>query len=412
MLSLISQIFFTADEDSFKYDSMEGSPDSSLPENANAKPVSASIDLCELAEAAPSAGRRKSLRGKTAEVSFDLTDGSFEPLPQKRSRRAADTVGTIIDTVELDSEPREQTNSSFSNVSQDSMASNDSSASKTKMRRGRGRPPKTRRALAPKIQAAPKVPKPKRLTLKQALAITSAPIPKPKETSKPAAVALPRPVRSPPQAPNVERLTRSSAVDLTGDIHLDSMHSSAPLFQKQAGKPLEESVSDLDTSFDDTVRIKIKINGTIKAFSFRRYQRFLDLYKQIAEEEGIPMSSLFFYDGDKRIHADDTPHSAKYKISTIYTCHIMSGVSQNLKQLTNKNNLEIKFQSDKWKKPIALKVSKIDTFTTIVGILCEQVGFRPNQVSLRFDGDKLDLSETPMDLDFEGGEIIDCKVSG
>lgn len=388
---------------------MEGSPDSSIDKKLGTQSVSASIDLCGLAEVGPSRAGRRRLRAKTADESFDLTDGYFEPLPPKRSRRAADTLGGIVETVELESEPSlEPKNDDLSNVSQESIGSNDSSTS-TK-RRSRGRPRKGQAVPKAPQQKAPKVPKPKRLTLKQALAITSAPIPKPKEIPLP--VAAPPPVRSPPKDRNVERPTRSSAVDLTGDVHLDAIHSSAPLFQKQAPQPLEESTSDLDSSFEDTVRIKIKINGKIEAHSFRRYQRFLDLYKQISEKEGIPMASLFFYDGDKRIHADDTPHSANYKISTIYTCHIMSGVTRNLKQLTNKDSLEIKFQSDKWKKPIALKVSKMDTFSAIVGILCEQVGFRTNQVSLRFDGDKLDLNETPMDLDFEGGEIVDCKVSG
>lgn len=393
---------------------MEGSPECSIEQPVGKPTVTASIDLCSVPEVVPRGRRRKALRNKTADVSFDLTEGSQDLMPPKRSRRAADAVGEVVATVELDSEPSQPPLNHSFNTSQESTASNDSS---TSAKRG-GRPRKGVAKKAPpkkKAPAEPKVPKPKRLTLKEALAVASIVIPQPMGTPQPAPAPAPAaaPVLSPRQARNVARASRSSAVDLTGDIFLDSMHSSAPLFQKQPPKKQEEPAEDLDQSQedDDAVRIKIKIKDKIKAFSFRRYQRFLDLYKQISEKEGIPVSSLFLYDGTKRIHAEDTPHSVDYKISTIYTCHVMSGAKQPLTQLTGKDTIEIKFQSDKWKKPVALKVSRMDTFTAIVGTLCEQVGFRPNQMSLRFDGDKIDLSETPIDLDFEGGEIVDCRVS-
>lgn len=47
---------------------------------------------------------------------------------------------------------------------------------------------------------------------------------------------------------------------------------------------------------------------------------------------------------------------------------------------------------------------------TAIAILCEQVNFKPDQISLSFDGDEINLKETPMDLDFEGGEVLDCRI--
>lgn len=83
----------------------------------------------------------------------------------------------------------------------------------------------------------------------------------------------------------------------------------------------------------------------------------------------------------------------------------------SLKTKAKKENLiELKFQSDKWKKPIALKVSRVGTFNSFIKNLCEQVKFKPEQFSLEFDGDDVDLNGTPMDLDFEGGEIMDCRI--
>lgn len=88
----------------------------------------------------------------------------------------------------------------------------------------------------------------------------------------------------------------------------------------------------------------------------------------------------------------------------------MESTACAFKQLREENEIPIKFQSDKWKKPIILKISRVDTFKAVIKILCEQISFQPDQISLSFDGDIIEVNSTPMDLDFEGDEIVDCKI--
>lgn len=83
--------------------------------------------------------------------------------------------------------------------------------------------------------------------------------------------------------------------------------------------------------------------------------------------------------------------------------------SSNTK-VKKENRIELKFQSDKWKMPISLKVSQFESFLSCIKTLCKEVKFKPAQFSLEFDGEALSLSDTPMDLDFEGGEIVDCHI--
>lgn len=91
----------------------------------------------------------------------------------------------------------------------------------------------------------------------------------------------------------------------------------------------------------------------------------------------------------------------------ILGCRVMqpkSGVNKE-------NAIKLKFQSDKWKKPITLKVSRLETFESFIQILCkDKIDFKPEQISLKFDGDDVDPSDTPISLDFEGGEILDCRI--
>lgn len=81
-------------------------------------------------------------------------------------------------------------------------------------------------------------------------------------------------------------------------------------------------------------------------------------------------------------------------------------------KVKKENLIELKFQSDKWKKPIVLKVSRLDPLTAWLKVLCEkdEVKFKPEQFSLEFDGDHIDVSESPLELEFEGGEILDCRI--
>jgi hypothetical protein len=81
-------------------------------------------------------------------------------------------------------------------------------------------------------------------------------------------------------------------------------------------------------------------------------------------------------------------------------------------RVKKENFIELKFQSDKWKKPIALTASRLDALTEWLKLLCEkeEVKFQPSQISLVFDGDQISESESPLELEFDGGEILDCRI--
>lgn len=57
-----------------------------------------------------------------------------------------------------------------------------------------------------------------------------------------------------------------------------------------------------------------------------------------------------------------------------------------------------------------LKVSKTDSFQTIIEKLAEEVNHDPKKIKLSFDGDVLELNNSPADEGLEGGEIFDCKL--
>lgn len=239
---------------------------------------------------------------------------------------------------------------------------------------------------------------------------------------------LPKPTRTRSGAskPTVEHV--SPDVDLTGGT--TPPYSTSPMFQ-----PRKQYVDPNYDTFDiDSVNIKLKLDGKIEIHTIRQHQKFLDIFKAVADKHNISTTDVLIYNDSKRIHYDDTPHSIAYRASIFLSeyyekhlkdpfnlrrcflaCRIMeqSGTVDSIepfRRCRNENEIEIKVQSDKWSRPLKIMISKVEKFKIALDIIAESVEFKVEQMRLIFDGETIDINDTPLDLEFEGGEIVDCKI--
>lgn len=352
----------------------------------------------------------KSKRGKRAaqkntilepSESFDLTNEDFFISPMKSRRKLADEipVTNVSDEIDLSILDSPQ---AFEESNTKSKSSN-ADIQQTKGGRKKG-----------------KAKQPRKVSYQKALKVLNAPVPE-------LALAYPEPKLATNKDPTTTKNTQVSStsrqtirdyfsVDLTGEVTLSEFHNSEPLFQQKTDlindkltKQTEGKfeIDDLDDLDWDTIYVNVKIKDQFKKIKHKSEQCFYHLFKTIADQENVPVSSIYLYEGEKRIYPDDTLDMVGHKVSTIYTCHFMESSDIDL---STKDHIELKFQSDKWKRPITLKVSRIDQFSTFLTVLCKQIEFTPDKISLSFDGDSIDLKQTPLELDFEGGEILDCRV--
>lgn len=74
----------------------------------------------------------------------------------------------------------------------------------------------------------------------------------------------------------------------------------------------------------------------------------------------------------------------------------------------DRNIISIKLQSEALKKPLSIDVDKNKKFAGIIFKVSEALKCKPENLSLHFDGETIELGSTPAELDFDGGEIIDC----
>jgi len=70
----------------------------------------------------------------------------------------------------------------------------------------------------------------------------------------------------------------------------------------------------------------------------------------------------------------------------------------------------LRIQSSNWKNPLEISTEKNEKFSILVAKLAEELKLKADDFTLIFDGEKLEMNETPNDLDLDGGELIDCKI--
>jgi uncharacterized protein YehS (DUF1456 family) len=138
---------------------------------------------------------------------------------------------------------------------------------------------------------------------------------------------------------------------------------------------------------------------------------------KLAEIENTSPELVVLTLDDRIIQSSDTPDSIGYTISKFLSGRIVtkqipgnSSPPKGAKKKKNANIIKIKIQIESRKKPLMLDVEKTQPMKMAFIKLSEELKCGPEQIRLRFDGEKVELSSTPEDLDFEGGEILDCRI--
>lgn len=70
--------------------------------------------------------------------------------------------------------------------------------------------------------------------------------------------------------------------------------------------------------------------------------------------------------------------------------------------------IAIRLQAATFKQPIEIYIDKTRKFSGIRHIIAEKININSEKLKLKFDGEMIGMDETPNDLEFDGGEMIDC----
>uniref|UniRef100_A0A182RQB5 Ubiquitin-like domain-containing protein n=1 Tax=Anopheles funestus TaxID=62324 RepID=A0A182RQB5_ANOFN len=217
----------------------------------------------------------------------------------------------------------------------------------------------------------------------------------------------------------VTRRSRASASTEGGSqsnvITLDSDEDSLP---DCVGQQLNSS-NRANNSFETEnyiMRIKVKWRRGIEMFEHRRFQKFGDIIDQLAKKESADSTCIFLNLDDRIVYPNDTPDSINYKSNQFISGRILRTKAPDLPTAlvpssSNNNCITLKIQMETRKKPLRLQIDKHQTMSVLVIKCAEELKCEPKDIKMYFDGELVDNSSKPEDLDLEGEEILDIRFS-
>lgn len=242
-------------------------------------------------------------------------------------------------------------------------------------------------------------------------AVSAAP---PPAVSQPPPASRPgtrRGLRGRQQEPELINLVDSPALILPGVVNLDS--------DEEEDCVMASNETDDFDSENYELSLKVKWDGKIERFAHRKHQKFGDLINQLASRAGADPSCVVLDINERIINPEETPDSINYRISQFISGRVMEGKLAALfvggrqngakPAKPNKNLLKLKVQSDRWKQPLEVQIEKDRKMMLVVIKCAEQLKCSPSEIKLSFDGDPVEMDSTPLDLDLEGGEILDLR---
>uniref|UniRef100_A0A1B0DM22 Uncharacterized protein n=2 Tax=Phlebotomus papatasi TaxID=29031 RepID=A0A1B0DM22_PHLPP len=170
---------------------------------------------------------------------------------------------------------------------------------------------------------------------------------------------------------------------------------------------------ELSREVDYEITIKLKWKDQIERIPYTNQQPFQDLLKMLAEREGTTEKKIVLMMNDSIVYATDTPSSIGYTSVHFISGRVVDSVLEPNKKVKKvKTDIEVKIQSDRWKRPLAVSVPKTDTVQKLLEMCAKALECSTNDINLRFDGEILSETMTMQDLELEGGEMIDCVFKG
>ncbi|XP_050074781.1 uncharacterized protein CG4449 [Anopheles maculipalpis] len=164
------------------------------------------------------------------------------------------------------------------------------------------------------------------------------------------------------------------------------------------------------------IRVKVKWGQGIETFVHRRFQKFADIIAQLATKESADSACIFLNLDDRIVHPHDTPDSISYKSHQFISGRILRNKapllpSATASSATTNNTITLKVQMATRKQPLLFQMEKSQTMSVLVIKCAEELQCEPKDIKLYFDGELVENSYNPKDLDLEGGEVLDiCFV--
>ncbi|XP_051167023.1 uncharacterized protein CG4449 [Leptopilina boulardi] len=144
------------------------------------------------------------------------------------------------------------------------------------------------------------------------------------------------------------------------------------------------------------------------------HEPFQNAFQHFEKLENVPIERILLLRKDKPIRPEDTPASLGISVLDIIDGGVIDVEFANEQgkgnNEENEDTCKIKIQMSQ-KESIMVNLQKNQPFKCIIHQCATQLNVPASKIKFYFDGDLIDLSDTPESLDFENEACIDLKLS-
>jgi len=182
------------------------------------------------------------------------------------------------------------------------------------------------------------------------------------------------------------------------------------------GSKNDELIVVDDSPVNREMKIKVKCHGIVQRYRIRQNDPFAHVINSIAKAEDTTGDRVMLYLGEKSIKQKDTPLTIRCSIADIFECVIVSEKQNDSATIDDdkedkENKINIKIQTKESHSKEDFYVCKMSPLEEVVKQYCKKKGIKFEGVKIYFDGEELNLQDTPEGLDMENGDIIDLQHS-
>lgn len=172
-------------------------------------------------------------------------------------------------------------------------------------------------------------------------------------------------------------------------------------------EPVKPAAVDISGDPEQKLAIKLLWNDQFELHSLGRHEEFKELIRVLAEREKCARSNIVLMLNDKVVLANETPEMLCYSVNQMITGRVVADLEDSAKS-QQKDFIKVKVRTQELKKPMKIKIRKNLALSAVYAKCSEMFKIDMEHLKLKFDGETLDQNKTPLELDLEGGEMIDC----
>lgn len=230
--------------------------------------------------------------------------------------------------------------------------------------------------------------------------------------------------RSKREQRNINRHYRQLSIEQPLDMdveltnYLAAHNSSTNSYNEVEATTVE--VDDTDTPIN--IFVRWKFTSAMEKYTLKKYQTFESVFRVYADKENVPIEKVHMEisgTGDeeecKQIKPWFTPDDVNlsgvvFLEGCLMNIDTKKNESVDEEDFIDDDKIELKMQLKGRRDRLTVRMGPQDTFKLAMLKLAEQISQPVEKLRFHFDGDVVLNTQTPEDLDLEGGEMFDVEI--